>query len=463
MPSTRRQVFTQFHQLADAVLIAAVYWLVYTARESLAFWWPGEFTLIAPFRYYKWLYLVILPVFPLALDLNGFYDRPLNLRWGQTLWILVKSAALCLLAVIAVLYFLRTGAVSRGVVVLFGVASVGVLFVKDRLYHWYARHAARRGQSRHAVLLVGPPHRTAEFERLLADSPDWGLRVAGRLDPTRESLATLPELLHHEPISCVIFTVDQERFSEVEQAILACEVEGVEAWLVADFMKTTIARASADSFLGKPLLVFRSTPEVSWQLVAKRSLDVAGAALGLLVLGPLVMLPVAVAIKLTSPGPIFFRQKRSGLHGRQFTMFKFRSMVTNAEMLRVELQAFNEMSGPVFKMKEDPRVTPVGRFLRRTSLDELPQLWNVFKGDMSLVGPRPPIPSEVKQYDPWHRRRLSMKPGLTCLWQISGRNEVDFDQWMKLDLQYIDTWSFWLDLRILARTLPVVLGGLGAR
>jgi exopolysaccharide biosynthesis polyprenyl glycosylphosphotransferase len=197
-------------------------------------------------------------------------------------------------------------------------------------------------------------------------------------------------------------------------------------------------------------------------LVCKRLIDVAGAAIGLIILGPLVMLPVAIIIKLASPGPIFFGQKRSGLHGRLFTMYKFRSMVSNAEMLRAELEAYNEMTGPVFKMKDDPRVTPFGRFLRKTSLDEFPQLWNVLMGEMSLVGPRPPIPSEVQHYDPWHRRRLSMKPGLTCLWQISGRNKIGFDQWMKLDLQYIDGWSLWLDLKILVETVWVVLGGTGS-
>jgi len=182
----------------------------------------------------------------------------------------------------------------------------------------------------------------------------------------------------------------------------------------------------------------------------------------LLILAPLAMLPAAIAIRLTSPGPILFRQKRSGLHGRQFTMYKFRSMIDNAEMLRAELEAFNEMSGPVFKIKQDPRVTPIGKFLRKTSIDELPQLWNVLMGDMSLVGPRPLPVIETEAFDPWHRRRLSVKPGLTCLWQISGRSKIGFDQWIKLDLEYIDNWSLALDLKILLRTIPVVISGFGA-
>jgi len=460
----RKEFLAQVNQLTDAVVIAVVYWLVYEAREALAFWLPGQWSLIAPFRVYKWLYLIILPAYPLLLELNGYYTRPLNVRFTETLAILAKSAMLCLLVVIAALYFLGLAAISRGVVVLFGAVSILALLGKDWLYRWAARRAGRQGRFTHPVILVGTEARTAEFEHLLRENPEWGMRVAARLDPAQQPLATLPELLHREPISCVIFNVGQERFHEVEKAVLACETEGVEAWLVADFVKTSIARTRVENFSGKPLLVFRTVPDVSWQVAAKRVVDVVGATLGLVILGPLVMLPVALVIKLTSPGPILFRQKRSGLHGRPFTMLKFRSMVSNAEMLRVELESFNEMSGPVFKMKQDPRVTPVGRFLRKTSIDELPQLWNVLLGDMSLVGPRPLLLRETAGFDPWHRRRLSMKPGITCLWQISGRNELkEFDQWIKLDLEYIDNWSFWLDLKILARTIPVVLGGLGAR
>jgi exopolysaccharide biosynthesis polyprenyl glycosylphosphotransferase len=462
MPSQRREAATQFTQFADAVLIAVVFWFAHAFREWMAYAYPLTFPAIAPFRYYKWLYLVVLPLYPFLLDINGYYTRPIEHRRGQVLWILAKSAAICALGITATMYFLRLAGVSRGVILLFAIASIGALCARDLLVEWYLRRQTRRGVSSRAVVLVGSPERNAEFARLLQENPDWRLLVVAQLEPSERTLAELPQLLHSQPIACVIFNVTQTSFIDIEKSILACEVEGVETWLVADFVKTAIARPSIADFHGKPVLVFRTTPELTWQLLAKRAMDFIGAGVGLLVLGPLVMLPAAIAIKLTSPGPILFRQRRSGLHGRQFTMYKFRSMVSNAEMLRTELEAFNEATGPVFKIKQDPRVTPLGRWLRRTSIDEFPQLWNVLRGDMSLVGPRPPIPSEVEKYDPWHRRRLSMKPGLTCLWQISGRANIGFEQWMKLDLEYIDHWSLWLDLKILARTIPTVLGGLGA-
>lgn len=463
MPSKHRELVVQFSQITDALLIALIFWLSHAFREELAYRFPAHFSMIHPFRYYKWLYLVILPLYPILLDVNGFYKRPHPMRSGEALWILAKSVVICAMVVIAVMYFFRLNVISRGVVMLFAGFSVAALFGKDLLFHLYLRASARSQKFARSVLLVGPPDKNAEFQSLLEQHPEWNLHVVARLDPTEGQLTRLPELLHYEPIGCVIFNVAQTYFSEIEKAILACEIEGVEVWLVADFVKTSIARASVDDFHGKPLLVFRTTPDITWQLVFKRLIDIVGAALGLVILGPLVMLPAALAIRFTSPGSVFFRQRRSGLHGREFSMYKFRSMVDNAEMLRVEVEVFNEMTGPVFKMKRDPRVTPVGRFLRKTSVDELPQLWNVLTGDMSLVGPRPPIPSEVQKYDPWHRRRLSMKPGLTCLWQISGRNNVAFDRWMALDLEYIDHWSLWLDFKILVRTIPVVLSGFGAR
>ena len=246
--------------------------------------------------------------------------------------------------------------------------------------------------------------------------------------------------------------------------MFSCELEGVEAWLVADFFRTQISRTSLDDFNGRPILVFRTAPELSWQGVIKQLLDFIGALLLTIILSPLFAL-FALIIKLTSPGPVLFQQQRSGLNGRPFTIYKFRTMVTNAEQRKHELAAMNEMSEPVFKVSKDPRVTPIGRFLRKFSIDEWPQFLNVLRGEMSLVGPRPLPVAEVKRFhDLAHRRRLSVKPGLTCLWQISGRNNVsDFKEWVRLDLEYIDNWSLWLDLKILWRTVPIVLAGTGAR
>ncbi len=209
-----------------------------------------------------------------------------------------------------------------------------------------------------------------------------------------------------------------------------------------------------------PILTFSTTPERFVPLIVKRGLDIV-LSMSMMALSLPVMLFIALLIKVTEGGQVVYRQTRCGLNGRRFTMYKFRTMVADAEERQLDLMHLNEMTGPVFKLARDPRVTWIGRFLRRFSLDELPQLLNVLRGDMSLVGPRPPIPAEVAKYQRWQRRRLSMKPGLTCLWQISGRNDLDFDRWMQLDLEYIDSWSPWLDLKILLKTVPAVLSGRG--
>jgi exopolysaccharide biosynthesis polyprenyl glycosylphosphotransferase len=209
------------------------------------------------------------------------------------------------------------------------------------------------------------------------------------------------------------------------------------------------------------LITLSSTPSEGFQLAVKRAADIVLALLGLILLSPL-FLVIAVLIRITSPGPILYRQIRSGLAGRSFTFYKFRSMREDAEALRPSLAHLNEADGPVFKISNDPRCTPVGRWLRRTSLDELPQLWNVLRGDMSVVGPRPPLPEEVVQYEAWQRRRLRMKPGLTCLWVLEGRSDINFARWMELDMSYIDHWSLLLDAKILLKTVPRVLFGRGA-
>jgi exopolysaccharide biosynthesis polyprenyl glycosylphosphotransferase len=240
-----------------------------------------------------------------------------------------------------------------------------------------------------------------------------------------------------------------------------CEELGIRTRVAMNFFQNRVARIEIEELEGVPLLTFTTTPSDETQLALKRLLDVAVSVLTLTLAAPVILI-AALAIKLSSPGSVLFKQQRVGLNGRIFMLYKFRTMIEDAHERRGEIAHLNEMSGPVFKAKSDPRITPIGRILRKFSLDELPQLWNVLKGDMSLVGPRPPIPEEVASYHRWHRRRLSMKPGLTCLWQISGRNNIDFDAWMQLDLQYIDNWSPSLDLKILLRTIPAVLTGRGA-
>ena len=281
-----------------------------------------------------------------------------------------------------------------------------------------------------------------------------GYRVIGRLQD-------IPFLVNRLVIDRVIFVVPRLWLHRIEDALQACEEVGVSSSISLDLYNLHIAQTRQTDFNGYPLLEFETFHAQEWQLFIKRLIDIAISAVMLFLFSPLMVL-VAILIKITSRGPVFFKQIRCGLNGRKFIFFKFRSMVANADELKNDLMQHNEMDGPVFKMKRDPRITPFGHFLRRTSIDELPQLFNVLKGDMSIVGPRPPLVNEVENYQIWQRRRLSLKPGITCIWQVSGRNKIGFDQWMKMDLDYIDHWSLLLDAKILIRTIFVVLIGYGA-
>jgi exopolysaccharide biosynthesis polyprenyl glycosylphosphotransferase len=368
------------------------------------------------------------------------------------------------LLIAACVIFLRVPIPSRSVLLMFAVIACGLLLVKERLYCAWLRARIAAGDLRENVLLVGS---TADIDKLLDSlAPDQKLRwnIAARLDLDSHTVAELVDSLHQHNIELVVFAAGHTQLRKIEEAVNACETEGVEAWLMADFIRTSIARPTVFKVGGRNIIAFRSTPDLSWSLFIKDVIDRLGALVGLVVASPLFLF-AALSVRLSSKGPILFKQLRSGRHGRPFTMYKFRTMYTDAEMRQEELQRMNIMSGPVFKLDDDPRVTPIGRWLRRTSVDELPQLVNVLLGHMSLVGPRPlPIYETERFEDMAHRRRLSMKPGLTCLWQISGRNIVtDFRDWVKLDLEYIDNWSLWLDIKILLRTIPVVLTGFGAR
>jgi exopolysaccharide biosynthesis polyprenyl glycosylphosphotransferase len=459
-----RQLRTQLYQLKDAALFALGLWLAHFLRYNM----PGEFLgwifdPIDSFDRFVWLYLLIIPGVPLVLESQGFYQRPLFASRRETSWILFKSCVVATVGVILMIFLFRE-ALARGVIVLFGFVSFLLVFLSEELLKLAYRSRFGELQLTKRVILVGAKEDTARMRADLREQRHNDLEILAELDLNANTITDLVQLLHETSANNVIINAKHTFFGHVEKAIHACEVEGVEAWLVADFFKTHVSQTTFDDFYGRPVLVFRSAPEASWQGIFKQILDLSAAFVLLLLLFP-VLVTVAMAIRLTSPGPVLFRQKRCGLNGRPFTMLKFRSMASDAEQRRQELEALNEMGGPVFKLTNDPRITPIGRWLRKYSIDEFPQLLNVLRGEMSLVGPRPLPVDEVSRFDdPAHRRRLSVKPGLTCLWQVSGRNDVrDFRDWVRLDLEYIDNWSFWLDLKILWRTIPVVLTGSGAK
>jgi exopolysaccharide biosynthesis polyprenyl glycosylphosphotransferase len=276
-------------------------------------------------------------------------------------------------------------------------------------------------------------------------------------------IAELESVIAQEPVDEVFIALPRDQYGPlIDSIVRQCEEQGIIVRLRTDTFQLKVARLQLDELDGTPILTIRSGPSDGWQLFVKRLLDICGSAVLLVALAPIFGL-VALLIKLDSPGPVFFRQERVGLNKRRFTLFKFRTMIDGAEQQQQMLEAVNQARGPVFKIKMDPRVTRLGQFLRRYSIDELPQLFNVLKGEMSLVGPRPLPVRDVSLIDTrWHKRRLSMKPGVTCLWQVNGRSDVNFDRWVRLDLEYIDNWSLGLDLKILMKTIPAVVKGSGA-
>jgi len=325
------------------------------------------------------------------------------------------------------------------------------------------------------VLIVGVGERAQRLARHLEEYHDHGLRILGFMKTAGE---TAPHTLHFERtyrvfpveelslmlrkqvVDEVFFAVESEKLASLEEIFLLCDDEGVCSRLAVDYFPHVNSRVTLERLDQTPLLTFSAAPDDQVLLLAKRAIDLGVAALAICLLSPL-LICVFILIKLSSPGPVIFRQVRCGLNGRQFTFYKFRSMVVDAEGRMNEVAHLNPKQ-IVTKIPNDPRLTPIGKWLRKFSIDELPQLFNVLKGDMSLVGPRPAIPSEVAQYKRWQRRRLRMRPGLTCLWAVQGRDKLDFETWMRMDMQYIDNWSLGLDARIMLMTIPHVLSGKGA-
>ena len=335
------------------------------------------------------------------------------------------------------------------------------------------RGIRRQGGNYRSLLIVGTGPRAVRALESVEQHPEWGLRVVGFVDDSDvpvdpripsgqiHKFINFPNLVREVVIDEVIVACPRSMLDQILPVVGVCAQVGVPVTLLSDLFGDVLPPPRVTHFNSLTALSFAPVHHSRSKLLIKRAMDVVGAACALALVSPVIGV-AALFIRRTSPGPVIYRQIRCGRNGRPFEMLKLRTMIPDADKHREALEEQNEMDGPVFKITDDPRVTPVGRVLRRWSIDELPQLWNVLKGDMSLVGPRPPIPDEVNQYATAERRRLSMRPGITCLWQVNGRNAIGFADWVKLDVDYIDNWSLGLDIGILAKTVPAVLKKTGA-
>ncbi len=474
MLSHRPEQTAYLQALTDGLLLAAAFVLAFEVRSYL----PLPFVEApAPlsFAVHFWALAFAVPLFWALCNLNG--DRAVHVPTsvGGVLRSVLAPFIYFGLMLGTAIFLFQAKSFSRAVFFLFLLFGLVLVSAGRLLFLIARRRASLQRQSSLNLLIVGIGDEALGVRRTIESHPEYGMSIVGHLAGPGEDdagqrevrsllgrLDDLKQIVEERVVDEVIFVLPPADLLRCEQQIAWCDEVGVTVHLKIDFLRTLVAKAYPTSLDGTPLLTFTSTPADPAALLVKRAVDIAGATLALAVLSPL-MLVAACAVRLTSAGPAIFSQQRLGRNGRLFELLKFRSMYRDAESRKAELAHRNEVSGPVFKIRRDPRITPLGRWLRRFSIDELPQLWNVLRGDMSLVGPRPPLADEVKRYARWQKRRLSMKPGITCLWQVNGRSHVPFEEWMRLDLEYIDNWSLALDLKILLRTVPAVVLARGAR
>lgn len=458
--------------------VKAIFGLTDVALVALAFIAAYETRLHLPFARHFELHFPVAPllfvVAALCWVLIGYwldvYDRLDSAHTRVILRDTFRQCALGAISLVLAQYMLRLD-LSRPFLALIAIYS-WILLCLFRLNAGHVIGAIRREfGSSHFVMVVGTGQNARRLGESLERSAKYGICLMGFLsdEPGRIELSAaydtyplskLPELLRRHVIDEVIFAVDSRKLPDLEEVFLRCDEEGVRTRVLVDFFPHVNSEVYLDRLDNAPLLTFSAAPHDEVRLLLKRVTDVLLAAAALVLFLP-VMACTALTIRLTSPGPAIFRQERCGLNGRRFVFYKFRSMCDNAQEMKASLEHLNRKS-IAFKIPNDPRLTWVGRFLRKFSIDEWPQLWNVLKGDMSLVGPRPAVPEEVELYQTWQRRRLRMRPGLTCLWAVAGRDTLDFDTWMKMDMQYIDNWSLALDWKIMLKTVPRVLTGRGA-
>ena len=460
--------------LVDVALVLLSFVLAYLVRYRLQWLRPVEPSYVVPFSVYVPSMIALTAILGIVYWVEGAYRRQRGQGFFDEFYTILRSTLIGIATMIVIVFLTTPDYYSR---LIFGYTGAIILLlvgIGRAIERAIIVRRRRQGLGVDRVLIVGAGKMGRSIMRSVVARPELGYQIVGFVDDDPQKSQTaigrypalgttdrLPEIVREQGIDQVFITLPWISHRKIARVMRLCERGNINVRIVPDLFQMSLSTVIVDNLDGIPLIGIREPALRDWQMVFKRIMDVILSLLGVAVLSPL-LLAIAVAIKLDSPGPVVFRQKRVGRGGEEFTCCKFRSMYVDAEARLETLRARNEATGPLFKMREDPRRTRVGRFLRRTSFDELPQFWNVLKGEMSLVGPRPPIPSEVEKYEPWHCRRLDVPPGITGLWQVSGRSDLTFDEMVLLDVYYIENWSAMLDLRILLKTIPTVILGSGA-
>lgn len=455
----------------DLALINGAFLVAYYLRYGMGLGGAVEEQYFVDLAEYLPLQVLISVSLLVAYATAGLYRAPLRTPFLGEAGRVLSATSVGMMISLALVYLYQGFSYSRGLLVFAWVLTIGLLIVARSVKGAIVMALRRRGIGTRRVIVVGGGPLGHMVLHIMATEPTLGYEpvgyildgqppVASRFRPLGE-IGDLPNLLNEHRIDEVVIALPSDQRRLATQAMRWCERRGVTFRIVPDLYDFSLARVSTDELRGLPLVGVKTGAVGTRNRLLKRAFDLTLGVPALMALSPL-MAAIAIAIKLDSPGPVIFKQERVGRGGRHFTAYKFRSMRVGAEAELAELSELNEATGPLFKMRRDPRVTRVGGWLRRSSLDELPQLGNVVRGEMSLVGPRPPIPAEVEQYEPWQRHRLEVRPGLTGLWQVSGRSELPFDEMVLLDIYYIENWSLAMDFVIMLRTLPAVVSGHGA-
>lgn len=460
--SNKLVFFNIYHLLADIISLLISYYVSYILTT--------QFIPLNSIKEYFWIVVIYVPIWAFIMSVNGMYDATTFTYYDRIFKSILFSTIFSSLLIVAIRNSIKETMYSGLLFFMFFLITLILMLIE----RYALLYILKNPNSKHIkqVMFVGLPRMYEKFSNFIKKT-DIEVNISSRIsidedhekneNKRKVDVKAFQEALKKNVIDEIYFAIPMGYFKEIKEYVLICDEMGITSRILLELSDLTLSRVHVASLGTFPMLTVHTVSLNNLQIYLKRGLDIIGALVGL-VLSSLIWIIAAIAIKCDSPGPIFYYQNRVGMNGRVFKVYKFRSMYINADEMRKELETQNEMSGDfMFKLKNDPRVTKVGKFIRKASIDELPQFLNVLKGDMSLVGTRPPTVEEVSHYESYHRRRISIKPGITGMWQVSGRSAItDFNEVVKLDTKYIDHWSVWLDIKILFKTIFVVFTKRGA-